>query len=110
MEQGNVKRPAILWADDDPDEIAIMRELLSSFDNSYHIAEATNGQKVLDYLHAAVTTDTLPSLIVLDINMPVLNGKDTLARIKQNPALKSIPVVVFTTSSSPLDQNFCNHY
>src|SRR4051812_23327466 len=101
MENTYMKNPIILWADDDPDEIAIMREVLQYFDTGYDIVEVRNGKKVLDYLHAAVTTDTLPCLIVLDINMPVLNGKDTLARIKQNPALKSIPVVVFTTSSSP---------
>jgi CheY-like chemotaxis protein len=42
--------------------------------------------------------------------MPVVNGKETLVRIKQSPAYKNIPTVVFTTSSSRLDKQFCESY
>ncbi|HEU4473113.1 MAG TPA: response regulator, partial [Flavisolibacter sp.] len=50
---------------------------------------------------------SLPCLVILDINMPVLDGKETLSIIKKTEALQNIPVVVFTTSESELDRLFC---
>ena len=52
----------------------------------------------------------LPRLIVLDMNMPQLDGRETLVALKKESSLSSIPVVILTTSSSDLDRAFCNHY
>jgi len=110
MKTNLTKHTTILWADDDPDELAMMREVLDDINSSYHIAEASDGVQVLQYLEAAKAQKLFPCLIVLDLNMPVLNGKETLQRLKQDPTLKAIPTVVFTTSSSSRDQQFCDAY
>ena len=51
----------------------------------------------------------MPCLIVLDLNMPYLDGKKTFEKIKTNPALENIPVVIFTSSQNPNDKNFFNN-
>ena len=71
----------ILWADDDADDLFIVREVMESYDG-YHVVEMSNGRQVLDYLDTIKSSALLPTLIILDINMPVLNGKETLAMIK----------------------------
>ena len=97
----------VLWADDDADDLLLMREVLKHLNNEHVIVEAYNGQEVLNYLDHITESSDLPCLIILDINMPVLNGRDTLALLKENKRYSSIPVVVFTTSSSELDRIFC---
>jgi CheY-like chemotaxis protein len=110
MKNFHEKQTTILWADDDLDELALLHEVLHELDTNYAIAEANNGRRVIEYLQQAKEHGNFPCLIVLDLNMPVLSGKEALARIKQDPAFEHIPVVVLTTSSSPLDRNFCESY
>ena len=100
----------ILWADDDVDDLQMMREILVKNNRIFNIVEVHNGKDALQYLHAAKATGTLPSLIILDINMPILDGKETLAQIKRNPDYQSIPIVVFTTSNSELDRMYCKRF
>jgi CheY-like chemotaxis protein len=104
------KQTTILWADDDLDELALLHEVLDELGTDYAIAEANNGKSVIDYLEQAKQTGLFPCLIVLDLNMPVLSGKETLVRIKQDPAFENIPVVVLTTSNSSMDRSFCKSY
>jgi CheY-like chemotaxis protein len=110
MMSTHMKQPSILWADDDPDDIYIMRDVLRSLDSNHHVIEVYNGRQALGYLHQAKVSGDLPCLIVLDMNMPELSGRDTLVLLKQDPVLRNIPTVVFTTSNSPLDKEFCKRY
>jgi CheY-like chemotaxis protein len=100
----------ILWADDDVDDIAMMRDVLLRLDHTIQITEVYNGQQALDYLEQGKQLNTLPSLIVLDMNMPMRNGRETLVLLKQDPVLKDIPTAILTTSNSPLDKLFCERY
>ena len=104
-----MKNRHILWADDDIDDLMLMRHVLQDLGDSYEITEVHNGQEALEYLAAAKTNKTLPCLIILDMNMPVLDGKETLAQLKQDPELNQIPVVFFTTSNSQMDKLYCKH-
>ncbi|WP_121355821.1 response regulator [Flavisolibacter nicotianae] len=97
----------ILWADDDIDDLMLMRHVLHDLGDDYNISEVHNGQEALDYLKAAKEKDDLPCLIILDMNMPILDGKETLAKLKKDEELKVIPVVFFTTSSSQMDKLYC---
>jgi CheY-like chemotaxis protein len=72
--------------------------------------EVSNGKEALDFLDQSQQTSALPSLIILDINMPILDGKETLTIIKKTEEYKAIPVVVFTTSNSELDKMFCKKH
>lgn len=104
------KNNTILWADDDVDDLMLVKEILLKNQRAYNIIEVRNGREALAYLQSAKEKSRLPHLIVLDINMPVLDGKETLSIIKADEHLKHIPVVVFTTSSSEVDRLFCNKY
>lgn len=97
----------ILWADDDPDDLLLVKDILFAHDREFEIIEVHNGREAMSYLKGSVAGKALPCLIILDINMPVMDGKQTLVAIKNIEAFRSIPVVVFTTSESELDKQFC---
>jgi CheY-like chemotaxis protein len=105
-----MKKHTILWADDDTDDLMLIREVLGGSHHQYDIVEVNNGKEVLTYLHEAKENNSFPCLIILDMNMPVLSGRDTLAILKSMDEFKSLPVVVFTTSNSELDRMFCKKY
>lgn len=64
----------------------------------------------LDVLTDLMNKKQLPCLIVLDINMPKMDGRETLIKIKSEEKLSKIPIVIFSTSSSQLDKTFFNKY
>ncbi len=78
--------------DDDPDDYALTKAALKENGSQIEIDRVANGQELLDYLCRRgkfVATDTsLPSLILLDLGMPVKNGKETLSALKADPELK----------------------
>jgi CheY-like chemotaxis protein len=100
----------ILWADDDTDDLMLMRHVLSDIEHEYNITEVNNGREAIDFLEKGKQESNLPCLIILDMNMPVLNGKETLSLIKKDEKLKNIPVVFFTTSSSEIDKLYCKRH
>ncbi len=105
-----MKKNTILWADDDADDLMLMKEILLKNGQEYEIAEVRNGKEALDFLQHSEQTTSLPCLIILDINMPVLDGKETLSILKRREEYKNIPVVVFTTSNSELDKLYCKKF
>lgn len=106
----NTNQRYILWADDDKDDLAILHTVLDDIGRTYAIEEVGNGQEALDHLERAKHRNRLPSLIILDMNMPVLNGKEAMAIIKKDEVLRNIPLVFFTTSSSELDKMYCRRF
>jgi CheY-like chemotaxis protein len=105
-----MKKHTILCVDDDSDDLQLLNESLKDTLQNFDVVEAHNGQQALDLLQELKNTGNHPCLIILDINMPVLNGKETLSIIKKDETFKSIPVVVFTTSGSESDKRFCNFH
>lgn len=103
-------KQTILWADDDNDDLQMIQEILQKKEGEFEIVEVHNGREALEYLKTAKSASEIPCLIILDINMPVLDGKETLSIIKKNDDYKDIPVVVFTTSESELDKLFCQKF
>ena len=102
-------RPAvILLAEDDPGDQELTRRAFeeSSFDNKLYIT--ADGEETLDYLHrrgkySDPKISPRPDLILLDLNMPKLDGRQVLEQMKTDPELRRIPVVVLTTSSQEED-------
>lgn len=94
----------ILLIEDDLLEQARFSQTLALLHFEIIIIHAEDGQVALDILK---TAKTLPNLILLDLNMPRLNGIKFLKKIKKMPNLKLIPVVVFSTSSNLSDINSC---
>ena len=104
-----MKRNTILWADDDLDDLSLMKEILHKNGKDFTILEARNGKDALQILESSPKSE-FPCLIILDINMPILDGKETLSIIRKIEEYKDIPLVVFTTSNSELDKMFCRRY
>lgn len=100
------KNNTVLYADDDMDDKNWLREACLALDSSLDIQFVNNGNEVIRYLESSTESD-LPALIVLDLNMPELDGKQTLQKIKKNQQFKHIPVVIVTTSSNRLDKEVC---
>src|SRR5688500_3305038 len=86
------KAPVLLVVDDDPDVREIMKLTLEA--EGFVVVEADNGQAALDQLHAGLR----PRLIILDLMMPVMSGWEFWDRHQATPALKNIPVVIFTAT------------
>jgi CheY-like chemotaxis protein len=99
-----------LLVDDDPDDLMLLKDAIHSINKTIRFAEAMDGRSALNYLKDIKDHARLPSLVVLDINMPVLNGKELLAIIKSENNLKHMPVIVFTTSSYPGDIEYCRQF
>ena len=100
----------VFYADDDTDDLELVQEAFGRYTNNVEVVTARDGVQALSYLQSMDEYASVPCLIILDINMPLLNGKDVLRKIKDIPPLASVPVVLFTTSSSPLDKEFAKKY
>jgi len=105
-----LKHPAILWVEDDPYYMNIIQAVFRADYSRYRLVAAQDGREALDYLEDAVRMRDLPCLIVLDINMPMLDGRATLQYLIRNPKLKGIKKVFFSNSQSSLDRFFSYHY
>ncbi len=96
----------IFYAEDDPDDLLIVKQAFETYDNGTRLVHAMNGFEALETLQTLQAHNTLPCLILLDINMPGMDGRETLVRIKQQESLRHIPAIMFSTSSSHLDKEF----
>lgn len=95
----------ILVADDDSDDQLLMKDALAvSGTSQVKIHFVNDGQELLSALKHA---SRLPNIILLDLNMPVKDDKETLLAIRQCERLRHIPVIIFTTSSSTDDIREC---
>ena len=87
--------------DDDIEDQEIFTEAVKDVDHTVQVFTALNGDDALHQLQKDVIV--LPDLIFLDMNMPKLNGKQVLKELKNVRALKSIPVIMYSTSFAPQD-------
>lgn len=94
-----------MYADDDLDDKAWIVEAWETLAFPVHIEFVDNGRQAIDYLQGA--NGATPSLIVLDLNMPEMDGRQTLQKLKNDPLFRHIPVVIVTTSTSKLDIEVC---
>ena len=93
----------IVIVDDDADDREIIRDAFGSSAGEAEFVFVENGDKLMEYLEAHANNN-LPSLILLDLNMPGKHGRDTLRDIKTNKQYLQVPTIVFTTSSSYRDR------
>ena len=97
----------ILLADDDSEDCMLTKEALAETKLANDLNVVGDGEELLDYLYqrGRFTPETAPrpGLILLDLNMPKLDGREALAVIKSDPKLRHIPVIVLTTSKADED-------
>ena len=96
----------ILFGEDDLDDKEFLVETFSTIDKAFYLEFVTNGRKVLSTLEK-MPDDKLPCLIVLDYNMPELNGAEILMELKKNRRYDSIPKVIWSTSGSDTYKSIC---
>jgi CheY-like chemotaxis protein len=106
------KKFAILIANDDEDTRFLVAEALREVRYSVRSEFVENGEQVLDYLYrrgqyAGIGNWHRPDLILLDLNMPRLDGREALSAIRADPDLQQIPVVILTTSHRSGDISLC---
>jgi CheY-like chemotaxis protein len=105
-----VATQTILCIDDDEDDLSFIREAIHVAGGGFQVEQARNGLQGLEFLEQAKVHRELPCLIILDMNMPIMDGKDTLQKIKADKELNTIPIVLLTTSTAIADKLFCAHY
>lgn len=86
----------VFYADDDREDCEFFAEALQQIDADLKTIIARDGREALAFLNH---TQQLPDYIFLDINMPLVNGKECLIEIKKNPRLARIPVIMYSTTS-----------
>lgn len=100
------KNSTILLIEDDDDDRELLEETLTEIYSGVNIIPAENGLKALEYLEEKKNEKgLLPCLVVLDLNMPFLNGKETFSRIRMQKEFQDLKIVVFTSSNNEADKN-----
>ena len=94
---------SILVVDDDVEDHMIMREYFEEMKYEGPVKFVINGKEAVEYLESQ-KQGTLPRLIILDLNMPIMNGTQTLVHLKRDPELKNIPVVIYSTSENETEK------
>jgi CheY-like chemotaxis protein len=107
--------PPLLIVEDSNEDFATLQRLLQRSPLVIPVYRCINGEQALSFLlrtgkYASPELAPRPGLIVLDLNLPGTDGRQVLYRIKRDDQLKSIPVVVFTTSNNPKDIEICYQY
>ncbi len=109
----HAKPITILVAEDDEEDRMLAREALEESRLVNSLQFVSNGEDLMDYLHqrgryAEPGSAPCPGLILLDLNMPLKDGREALREIKADPHLRRIPVVVLTTSHA--EEDICRTY
>jgi CheY-like chemotaxis protein len=96
----------ILIGEDDLDDEDLLKELFFSVDDSFTLTFINNGKRVVDYLRSAAN-DRLPCLIILDYNMPELDGAHILQDLKDDSRYSEVPKIIWSTSQSDTYRKKC---
>jgi two-component system, chemotaxis family, response regulator Rcp1 len=97
--------PEVLLVDDNPADIDLTSEVLAQSSQPFHVNAVNDGVDAIAFLqrYGKYAKAPVPDLVVLDLNLPLKDGRDVLAQVKADPELAKIPVVVFTTSQASTD-------
>jgi chemotaxis family two-component system response regulator Rcp1 len=95
----------VLLVEDSPGDVRLTREAFKDAKVHINLHLASDGAEAMDFLNhdGKYSSAPRPDLILLDLNLPKKDGREVLEEIKESPALKSIPVVILTTSASDAD-------
>lgn len=108
----NAASPAgyVLIADDDLDDIEILTTALKEAGSSLEVQVAENGKTVLEQLKKNWEAGAGPCVLVMDLNMPKMDGRETVVAIKTNDRLKGLPILLFSTAKNKTDELFAQKW
>lgn len=104
------KTKIVLCAEDDPDDKELFCETVSKIDQTVHLIHAENGIQLLELLRSLTREGKRPCLIVMDVNMPIMDGREALARIRSNKLWAKIPVCIYSTSPPHIFDDLAANY
>jgi CheY-like chemotaxis protein len=112
---GNVKRHTIVMADDDAEDRLLLTDAVARGGLPHRVHTVPDGEALLEFLAGRVAgfgegPPPRPDLILLDLNMPRKDGRETLRALKQDQRLQRIPIVVLTTSTRDEDIHFAYRF
>jgi CheY-like chemotaxis protein len=99
MKKTSQSKPTIFLADDDPEDLELLFQAFQQITDKYHIKLISTGKELVELL-SGLDDRALPCLIVLDYNMPEMNGKETLKFLHSEERYRHIPKVIYSTSNS----------
>ncbi|HTM92615.1 MAG TPA: response regulator [Flavisolibacter sp.] len=110
MTQSLPPKSLVLYADDDPEDIELVSEAFQSYAQNVELLTFPDGIELLNFIETIDPFHASPCLFILDINMPRLNGKETLRRLRRIGSFAEVPAVLFSTSSMPADASFAKNF
>jgi len=110
MTQSLPPKSLVLYADDDPEDIELVSEAFQAYAQNIELMTFSDGIELLDFIQTIDPFHAAPCLFILDINMPRLNGKETLRRLRRLDTFAEVPAVLFSTSSLPADEAFAKNF
>ena len=103
-------KKTILYVDDDADDRELLTDAIIHADPDVNVVFSENGLEALTYLGGLKNRgDGLPGLIILDLNMPYMDGKTTFEKLRSDKDMQRIPVMVFTSSEKKADKMLFNN-
>lgn len=100
----------VLYADDDPEDIELVSEAFQQCSQNVELITFKDGVEMLNYVRTIDPLQPAPCLFIIDINMPGVNGKETLKRLRKIEEFADVPAVLFSTSTLPADAAFAKIY
>ncbi len=105
--------PLVLIAEDDPDDRMLIREAFAERCPNCRLHFVQDGEELIAFIGGSFSDtgdlwpSVLPDMVLLDLNMPLKDGRESLIELKHNPLFQQVPTVVMTTSESDEDKQFC---
>lgn len=104
-------KKTLLYIDDDADDLLIFSESIESLYPGVTVLKAQNAEEGIELLSKMEEKlEPFPQLIILDMNIPKMDGRQTLETIRNRKNWENIPVVIFTTTTNNADIEFCKRY
>ncbi len=110
MTQPQPPKSLVLYADDDPDDIDLVRQAFEDHAQNVELLTFPDGKELLNFVEKLDPFQPMPCLAIIDINMPRLNGKETLKKLRTMDGFEDLPAVLFSTSTMPADAHFAKNY
>lgn len=100
----------VLHIDDDPDDLLVFREAIDQVDQEVTLHQEAEAASALRFLRSFKNPCERPGLVVVDLNMPGISGKEFIALIRNDEELNALNLVAFTTSSLASDREYCARF
>lgn len=102
----NINKNLVVYVDDDTDDLLFIKEALESYHSNLEVVTFESPSKAFQFFLHLEAVGQNPCLIILDINMPGISGKELVSALRSIEHFHSTPIILFSTSNSPLDAQF----